>query len=406
MTTVETWDEEMLWDCKGGHKGQLGRHTSCQVCGRPKEENDDYYDKGEARPENAVTDPQMKADAQAGALWKCRYCGCAERRNDNSCKNCGVSQDDGDKERFNVDKQKRFDEVNNPFQGVTNPYFEPSKPSSPPDDGSGSPPKRSRIPFLQLARILVGIVGAAFLVWCVVWLFTPHKEIVQVTSVHWERSVHIDLNQVVHDTGFYESEPNDAFNVQSLGMRFHHTDHRLVGNHIEHYTRSEVCGQTCRPIPRVCVDVPKDCSTSCTSSKNGYKNCSKTCTGGGKSCSGGGQSCNDKYCDVDHTRRVDDYQDFPIMHEYFSWDMWRWLPERNATSQGDTLAVNWPEFSLSNREREHGRDQSYRVIFTNRKGETWTQNPGNETEFARFIPTSSWTLMVDHMGVVHSLTPR
>lgn len=392
---------EMLWDCPMGHKRQRGRHTKCEVCGRPKTEDDEYYMPDEGAEAPKVTDAEMLADAKAGPNWSCKYCGCHERRNDDECANCGVPQKDGDSEVWERDQKERFEAINPPPVPASIPEEQPT-----------------RLQWARHTKYLAIVVAILGLFGMVVWTCTSHSERVKVQRTHWERVVRLEKNVVVREDGW--SPSMGSFNVTNEGMKFHHMDHRVVSHHTEYSTERYSCGQDCRTIPRVCRDMPRTCSTTprscrksnCTSNKNGYATCSETCTGGdtvctggSQSCSGGGQDCTTKWCTRQVPHTVDDYQDFPIFQPYYSWDVWKWVPSRSVPSASDDVDPKWPAFELAEHERESGRSELYKVTFVNADNKTRDWTPRDESDFRRFSHTN-WTLEVDRLGTIHTVTPR
>lgn len=407
MSDDREFQIEMLWDCPIGHKRQLGRNTKCTECGRPKTEEDEYYmpDEGAYAPE--VTDKEMLADALAGPNWTCKFCGCHERRNDDECANCGVPQKDGDSEVWERDQKQRFDAINPP----------PMEDSPPPSEYSV--PVRPKRQWRRLGKYIGGALGTTLLCGTIVYACVPHPEKARVQSVSWSRTIDVARESVVREQGF--SPSGDAFNVANEGMKYHHTDHRIVGHHTEWTTERYQSGQDCTPIPRVCRDIPKTCTTTprtcrksnCRSNKNGYATCDESCSGGntvcsggGQSCSGGGQSCTPRYSTRQVPHTVNDYQDFPIFAPYYSWDAWRWSRNRTAAASGTDLEVKWPDPQLSLHEREAGRSESFRVVFSGKEGKAREWTPKDEGDFRRFAIDSKWTLEVDRLGVIHSVNPR
>lgn len=265
---------------------------------------------GDTRYEARVTDAEQLEDAHAGPDWSCRYCGSAQRRNDGECAQCGVPQEQGT--------------VKPASPVVTNPIDVKSDE----DSCSTNLPLRPGPPIRVPSSVWVVAVVCSLAV--LMYFLLRTKEVdATVTAVHWSHRVDVEKYQVVKDDGF--SPPGDAFDTVQNGTRWHHDDRVPNGTHTERYTVKVACGQTCRPIPKLC-------STRCDSNKNGYGTCKETCTGGGESCS-------TKYCDETRTKNVQDYRSEPVYRPYYSWKAWRWRHNRTLNAAGDTLVTSWPDES-------------------------------------------------------------
>lgn len=348
----------------------------------------------------AVTDPDLLTKALAGPNWKCRYCESAQRRLDGLCANCGSNQEDS------TDRRKLVQP--DPFKAVEEtPYRKAAeRPYYPPDEPEAVPSSFTLPPFRRRPNWNAYVVGAVLtgIVCLLVFAFWPRTVHTSVVSVHWDQTILVERRRVLHQNGFYESRPEDAFNVRDLGPRYHHTDQVLDHYETVHYVDHEQCGKKCVTTPPTCYTTRKDCK----SNKNGFA----TCTGGDKVCSGGGTSCTPTYCDVPKTREKPVYVDVPRYHNYYEWDVWRWTPERNVGVYGDSVDTRWPNASelklcdpCLNGEQE--RTGPAKGVYTvNFDKENLKYSPRSETDFHRFAKGSNWTVKVDRMGVIHDVLPR
>ena len=205
------------------------------------------------------------------------------------------------------------------------------------------------------------------------FLFKPLDLHGTVTALSWQRTIHIDRYALRHDSGF--DLPTGAQNVTNDGQRFHRTNfHVLVGHH--RVTDADLCGtKNCRKVNRQCsTPLP-----SCTKQSNGFKKCTQpdpVCT-------------YDTLCDP-MSCNVNDYADLPVYDTFYEWDIWQWAHERDATLSGTTSDVSWPrispptELQPGEQEREAGRDESYTVTFTGRKGDSWSYTPKNGDEYQTY----------------------
>lgn len=81
---------EMRWRCSTCKTENLGRHKTCQHCGKPKG-REAFYD-APAHEEIALRDPKLVKQATAGSDWECAYCGSHQRRDSGECAECGAEQ--------------------------------------------------------------------------------------------------------------------------------------------------------------------------------------------------------------------------------------------------------------------------------------------------------------------------
>ncbi|MCC7539805.1 MAG: hypothetical protein IT379_26520, partial [Deltaproteobacteria bacterium] len=86
---------EMHWTCSACGQQNLGRHAVCQRCGDPKGKDEPYRMPGDTAAAPTVSDPALLRIANAGANWRCAYCGSDQRRFDGACNQCGASQASG-----------------------------------------------------------------------------------------------------------------------------------------------------------------------------------------------------------------------------------------------------------------------------------------------------------------------
>lgn len=322
---------EMIWYCKVVTCGarNLGRHLSCQKCGAPKED-DEYLmpEEGVEAPE--VTDPELNRMAEAGPNWSCRFCKSKQRKLDGTCSRCGagerepVAQDSLDNPWFKEEAKKaKATYVDGPApRAASKAAAEMFSAMSALVEAEDKANKRKVV-----AASAAALVGVGCVIWFLVWLFTPRVIREKLVAFHWETTTEVERKQVVADEGF--DVPSQAFEVRDLGSRWHHNENVFDHYDIEYYSVSEPCGQTCVPIPRTCTK-------SCTSGKNGFANCQDNCTGGG-------QSCSTKYCSVGKSRQVAKYRSEPRYREYYAWREWRWVHNRTLHEYGSSNKdVHWP----------------------------------------------------------------
>jgi hypothetical protein len=374
---------EMLWKCSSCGARSLGRHTTCQSCGNPKDGSEEWF--MPEGPAPTVTDPALLALATAGANWRCAYCGSDQRAGDGRCAQCGAAQ----KEGTSLDAK---------------PGAPPEAAAAPAAAPAPEAPKRSRFPrVFWVPLISLWVVGVTLL-GLIDWSFPSQSTVeAKVASSTWLHTVSIERKQRVPKEGFAEKRPLEAEDVVSLGPRHHHDDQVADGTHTESYsvtvpdgyrtetyTENERCGETCTTRAKTCREV-------CTSNKNGFATCKP-------SCSGGGRDCSPKYCNKTKTRKiaktksenrtrvVTTYKTVPRDAEYFTWKEWVWLPHRTVDASGTTEALRWPdEHALAppaplapGEEERSSRSARYEVTFETASKEKWKHPVATEAEFLRF----------------------
>jgi len=342
---------ELTWKCANAHSNE-GHLKVCHVCGAPKTDVEGDIDDGSLTP---VVDPKLAKQAAAGEDWSCQYCGAAERRDDGECVRCGVSQQQGEK------------------RPVTKSSFTAEAPTKPEGWKQRSIPplqytkRRRSLPFwLIAAPVIVAIVIGLF------FLLKPLDLHGKVTALAWQRTIHIDRYSLQHDSGF--TLPSGALNVANDGQRQNGWNyHVLIGHH--RVTDAALCGtKNCRTQTYGCV-TPQPV---CVKQNNGFKKC----TQGDPVCQTS-TTCDPKTCDVS------DYADLPIYATFYEWDFWGWSHNRDALANGTTADVRWPDTTPpplqdGEQERESGREESYTVTFTGRKGDSWSYTPKGYSEFETY----------------------
>ncbi|MEO8705392.1 MAG: hypothetical protein ABI867_35450 [Kofleriaceae bacterium] len=311
---------EMTWRCSTCQTQNLGRFKTCQSCGHPKDESEQYEMPADPANAASVTEADLLRMATAGPDWRCAYCGSDQRRSDNTCAQCGASIG-------------AATEVPDPPQAAV------------------APPK-SRRKLVRNIALASGVTAA--LAGGLVWnARRPRDYDAKVTAVSWEHKIDVERYKIHDREGFKETIPAAALEVTSVGQKVHHHDQVLDHYETEHYTvqvpdgyrtesysARESCGQDC-------TTKPQSCRQSCTSKKNGFASCRNVC-------SGGGRSCTTRYCNVSKTRQVPrtrsegrtrqvaKYRQEPRYAEAFAYKLWQWAPERSDKVDGTSASLTWP----------------------------------------------------------------
>lgn len=378
---------EMFWRCTHCRKTNLGRYKECTAdkhgigCGKPKSETceewlPDDVSHTSAHVVTESTAPGLLGQFKAGADVPCPFCDSLQWMVNGTCTNCTAPMDRG---------RREVDELRTQSEDSGRPVTRVILPPAPPpraapvrsydvDDDEVRRTERTiagnpRGPWLVALGIGAGVValsGALYMACRTV------EHPATVTATEWRYVAHVDRNTMVHESGW--SAPGDAFDVANQGPRFHHFKDVLDHYDTEHYTETvkdpDTCVTTprvCTPVPRTCTNNPQTCTTtprSCTSNKNGSATCSggdrvcsgggQTCTGGGESCSGGNQQCTPHSHEEGRTRQVPVYRKEPVNQDWYEWNVWRWIPNRDVPASGTDAAPEAPgadKIALGERER-------------------------------------------------------
>lgn len=416
---------EMFWECTHCKRPNLGRHKLCGGsdgkcsdgelgCGKTKEDSCREWLPHDVSHTSASVVTEATAYGligkfKAGIDNKCRSCGTFNWRSVATCANCGRPQN----EKTEREQQGRDENTL---------YAKPVAASRPVVDAPVRTPLNEddviEESFMHAKvdwHVPAAIGGGCILLGGLLYAIFHTVEIpATVTGTTWKYVVHVERNEVVHSNGY--DPPGDAFNTINEGRRIHHYDRVVDHYDTERYTVRESCGQTCTPVPRVCTNVPQTCHTtsrSCTSNKNGSATCTggdRVCSGGGQSCSGGGQSCLTKYCTVDKTRQNPVYREDPVYRDFFNWDAWHWVHNRDVPITG-TDANPHPPSSDQVALKDHERttfDLGCNVVFTDDNDQqVHTYSPrGCDSEFLTLSVGTKKTIMVNSLGTVEIKTKK
>lgn len=391
---------EMTWTCSACQTVNLGRYTTCQNCGDPKDPGEQYQMPTDTASAASVVAPDLLEVAKSGPNWHCPYCGSDQRASDGGCSRCGAGR---------------------------------AGKSAAGSPAKAKAPTTSR--WILVAIALTAIIGAICLVSAFFRLGARQREPsalatmatqvveVAVASVSWRHVVTVERLRLVNREGFAETRPEGALNVQPSGERQHHVERIADGvttesyqeqvpyQDSETYSEQAQCGEDC-------TDIPQNCSEQCTPNGNGFADCHTVCTGGGRNCSP--RYCTQtrtrqvtRYRSETRTRSVTRYREEPRMAPWFTWREWVWEPERNIERSGTGLETTWPtEEELSpasplgegERERTTRREATYDVSFTPIGGDqanirSMVYHP-TEAIFPRFVIGSHWTVTVDTGGTI------
>ena len=320
------------WDCPFcGSQGIRGDVVNCPSCGRARGDVKFYMKnvaEGETREEGQRADIEYIAEEKAKYIsknpdWYCSFCNSLNSDNAQFCSNCGASRADSESNYF--DRLKKKEEA------------EAAERAAQPQPAAQ--PKSRRPLFIFLGIILAVILLFTYL--------NGNKTAgnLQVSALNWVRSIQIEENREFSESGW--SLPDGA-ELTDQKSEYHHSD-----SVFSHYVTREV--QRSRRV----LD---HYETYYTYEDRG----------------------NGTFEEVAHERPVYEteyytdtvqepvYNQVPRYQTKYYYNIWRWVPTRDVTAQGDSHDAAWPEPTLAENEREGQRSEVYRFTVTNAKGESTT----------------------------------
>lgn len=338
---------EGRWDCpQCGYVGNLGRDVVCRGCGKPRDEDVEFY-----LPEDApeVTDEQMLTDAKAGPDWLCPYCGDSNRAHWTTCKGCGAPREGAEVRETGLVSEKKKKKA------AKKPRREPP-PAPAAKGGMGK-------------FAIIGAVGVVLLIICLAFAMCSSREAqLTVAGFEWERTIEIERLNTLTEEGWEGELPADA-DILSSERAIHHYDQV-----IDHYeTKSRQVEERVKVGEYVCDQ--KDLG-------NGY--------------------FEDVYCDKYETRyRTEEYEapvyrDEPVYKTKYTYEIDRWQRERVERASGTDKMPEWPEVNLKNKEREGERTEKYIVHFADDEGETYPYKTNYE-EWREFTEGEMYNAQINRM---------
>jgi hypothetical protein len=214
---------ELTWVCSSCSLRNKGRYTTCQQCGHPKDESEQYEMPADPSQAATVTDEALLRMAIAGPNWKCAYCGSDERKLDGACKQCGAPSPQ-------LEGELAPPIANEPAAPILTPWREMFH---------WGPQQK-----VAAAIAAVAVTGGG------VYLYENRERdySAKVEVVHWTQSITVERYAQWTRDGWRESQPEGAFDVVST------------------------------PRARPCV------TRAARTSRNGFASCNTVCSGGGRSC--------------------------------------------------------------------------------------------------------------------------
>ena len=324
-TTTRKGTYQMLWDCPVcGTRKLLGvDHRHCPNCGAPQEENLRYFP---SKADRVATEFRGTAPD-----WECEHCGTPnfshpgpDGQGGGFCAGCGAPR--GGSKAVHVRASISADASETGEQAAAE--WKQRQAATRERQAAAHlpppvPPTRAEkaLAWLRAAgprllewlrgsrqhpvRLFVVALGLA-LVTLLVLVACPRKVPVEVVGHTWTRVIPVERYTTLSETDWCSSMPGDA-REHSRWSEIHHYDQVPDGED--------------------CHTVPGSCSQSCSNVDNGNGSFSEVCT---------------ETCTSDRTECTTRYRDEPVYADKCSYEIDRWVVNRQAETRGDDLAPYWP----------------------------------------------------------------
>ena len=319
------------WDCPYcNNRGIMGSLQQCPDCGRArgdvkfymKDNMQDATLEEDERGDIEYVDEQEAKEINRNPDWYCSFCNSLNHDDAEFCTTCGATRKDSEMNYFDMRRKEEEKEAQK-----AQPIVEQ--------------PKRSKKPLFILAVIVLAFI----------LIFSSMNAKVTgswtITGTSWERAIQIEENQLCHESDW--TVPAGATQTGSQREIFSY--------------QTVIDGYEQQPVQRS-REVLDHYETYYTYSDSG----------------------NGYFEEVSHQRPVyrteyyTEYVSVPITHQEpvyrtkYYYDVWRWRPVREVNSKGDNHEPVWPDFELSENEREgQHADRYYITVERTEKDKTETK---------------------------------
>lgn len=350
------------WDCSScGNTSIAGDLDVCPGCGRPRPQDVAFYLPEDAQ---AVTDAAGIREARAGADWYCQHCGSANPNDRQAaCEQCAAPRGSSPQHQvreYTLDGAPRTAEEAAPRR---------PQPPPPPRAPRWSTPKRLALGAGVLSLLLIcllGVLGLAL-------VFGPRDTPVTVTALSWERAVAVERHQQLTEEGWSipegGSQVSQRQEIRRYDEVFSHNETRTKTVSYKEKVGSEryVCGK-------------RDLGNGRFEDKH----------------------CNrDKYETKYRTETYQEavYRDVPVYDTKYTYTIWRWREVRTERLREANAPPRWPEPALGAEERLGQRQETYTVLFTDKKGKQYTHEVA-QSEWQTFAVGQQRTVRTNALGTI------
>jgi hypothetical protein len=356
---------EGRWDCQYcGTKGNIGRHKTCQNCGRSRPEGTAFYLPSEE--EAAVLDEQLLKIAGAGQDWICEFCGSSNAAGATTCHHCGAARE----ATGPVQEIKEYELGATPDSGDMT--FD--EPTARPEQATKETGKKGSQPTIIIAGIVAAIVLLCGGILAAFVIFGGGDVDATVSGFEWQRSIEVEAFQTVVENDW--SVPPGGRQLDQR-QEIHHYDSIL--DHYETRQRevqvqvgveTYVCGQ-------------RDLG-------NGFFE---------------DIECSDPIYETqleEYEEAV--YREEPVYQTKYEYEIDKWIVVRTERSSGTDHKPLWPNTDLANKERDGPQSASYVLIFTDNEDEVHTLEVPLE-EWQTYEEGQSVTLKMGPFGGLEGVEP-
>ncbi len=322
---------EARWDCQYcGTKGNLGRHKSCNNCGRSRPAGTKFY---LASDDEIVQDAQLLDEAAKGPDWVCAFCGTSNGVERETCRSCGAPREADSHQQavtdYGVGEAPRTGDMTVEERPAT---AEPQK--------APASQNRNRIILVGVVALVVLCAGlaAAFLI------FGGREQGATVSGFEWQRAVAVEAFQTVEEEDW--SVPEGG-RILSERQEIHHYDdvldhyetrQREVQEQVQVGTETYVCGQR---------DLGNGFFEDIECERPIYETQSRT-----------------------ETYEEPIYRQEPVYQTLYAYEIDKWNVVRTDEASARDHSPFWPRADLGSDEREGDQTELYVVYFTDEEGET------------------------------------
>ena len=361
----------MYWDCPMcGKKGIISSERRC-TCGYVFGTNPDDKFRMPGQDEEIVTVTDADNPDELIENWRCDFCGAYNKSSERKCKTCGHPRDESAKGYYSVTGEKKStisSEISDGdiYEGSENIYEDMSKSSSEINDivsgkanaknlndakgefqktiekhrasapdrnaaanvsGPKEAPKSKN--GLKIVGVLVAIAVIAFAV--VMVLFSNHKGSFKVTGKTWERSIEVEKQTTVSESGWTLPE----------GARLDHTasEVRSYNQVVDHY--EDVTVTKYRSVPKT--------ETYYEDLGNGNAQQRTRTT-----------YVNEPYTAVE---RQPIYKNVPVFDTKYYYDIDKYVFDRTVETSGTDNEPVWGDTNLKDGERTGNTKEKYTIKF-------------------------------------------
>lgn len=336
---------EGLWDCPfcNNKRIRAGQKT-CPNCGHPQDESTKFY-----MPDTVEYVPEEKAaKISRNPDWQCSFCGSLNSDNLYSCKNCGATKEDSERNYFEMrqqeeEKKRKKEEQKAAFRGKVK---------------KEAPKKKEKVKKSLIKRVLLffGIIAA--IIFGMIACFAPTVKNVTIDDFDWERT--IDIEEIVTHNESDWSLPD--------GARLQHTKNEIktykddVLDHYETVTETKT---------RSVIDHYEEYS-SYKDLGNGYFEEQTESV--------------PVYTTETYTEDVQKpvYRQEPVYATKYYYEIDRWTVVDTAKSSGHDQNPSWPEPKLKDGQRTGDENEHYFVTATYQKKKDKTETEKYEMTFSEW----------------------